>query len=65
MLTLYDKSSEIPEYIVSFAKIIPPKMYESIMTTWKPRPQDADGEIVCTERLGGLLKYYHRVRRAA
>ena len=24
----------------------------------KPRPQDADGEIVCTERLGGLLKYY-------
>ena len=31
----------------------------------KPRPQDADGEIVCTERLGGLLKYYHRVRRAA
>lgn len=31
----------------------------------KPRPQDTDGEIVCTERLGGLLKYYHRVRRAA
>ena len=31
----------------------------------KPRPQDADGEIVCTERLGGLLKYYHRVRRVA
>jgi hypothetical protein len=31
----------------------------------KPRQQDADGEIVCTERLGGLLKYYHRVQRAA
>ena len=31
----------------------------------KPRPQDADGEIVCTERLRGLLKYYHRERRAA
>ena len=33
--------------------------------TIKPRPQDADGEIVCTERLGCLFKYYHRVRRAS
>ena len=31
----------------------------------KPRQQDADGEVVCTERLGGLLKYYHRVWREA
>ena len=30
----------------------------------KSRPQDTDGKIVCTERLGNLLKYYHRERRA-
>ena len=40
----------------------------TILSTMKTKGKhtlnDADGEIVCTERLGGLLKYYHRVRRA-
>ncbi len=31
----------------------------------KPRPQDADGEIVEFSRLGGLLKSYRRVKMAA
>lgn len=30
-----------------------------------PPPQEADGEIIQFERLGGLLKSYRRVRRAA
>jgi hypothetical protein len=28
-----------------------------------PLPQDKDGEIVCKEFLGGLLKSYHRVKK--
>ena len=31
----------------------------------KPRPQDADGEIVEFSRLGGLLKSYRRVKIAS
>ena len=31
----------------------------------KPLPQDVDGEIVEFTRLGGLLKSYRRVKRAA
>ena len=30
-----------------------------------PRPQDADGEIVMFQRLGGLLKSYRRIRYKA
>ena len=30
-----------------------------------PWPQDEDGEIQCFERLGGLLKTYRRVNKAA
>ncbi|MCR4576189.1 MAG: hypothetical protein K5787_20725 [Lentisphaeria bacterium] len=29
----------------------------------KPRPQDADDKLACSERLGGLLKNYYRGRR--
>ena len=28
------------------------------------RSQNTDGKSVCTERLAGLPKYYHRVRRS-
>ena len=31
----------------------------------KPRPQDMDGEVVEFSRLGGLLKSYRRVKKAA
>jgi len=57
------KYFEISEYIGSLAKIIPPKIFELMITIWNRRPQDADGVIVWTERLGGLFKYYHRVWR--
>jgi len=30
-----------------------------------PHPQDPGGEIVCFEHLGGLLKSYRRVKKAA
>ena len=53
----------VNEYVTWYTKERPHESFDGQMID--PWPQDPEGDIVCLERLGGLLKSYRRVKRAA
>ena len=53
----------VGEYVTWYTKERPHESLGGQMID--PWPQDTEGEVVCFQRLGGLLKSYRRVKRAA